>query len=115
MNPHDYVEVEFQNAKQQWRLSLKVMLQTWHWIACSWHLSDGLLCLFDLTTKIKGTARYPGSRFGELTFGGSPVIPISFIDAAFSSFAVWERKMTVSEFQERYYCAGVKPSTFLLN
>jgi hypothetical protein len=112
IDPNNVLEIVFQNSARQWRVSVSYSLQTWHSIACSWHPSDGLLCLIDLTIILKGSQKYPTSKFGALTLGKSSTIPNTFAHASVSSLAIWERKLTSSEFQSLYNCMGIMPRTY---
>jgi hypothetical protein len=111
LDPNNVLEIEFQN-KKQWRVSVSFSLQTWHSIACSWHPSDGLLCLIDLSSVLKGNQRYPESTYGPLTLGKSDTIPNTNAHASVSTLAIWERKLTSSEFQSLYTCMGIMPRKY---
>ena len=110
IDTNNVLEIVFQD-KNQWRVSVSFSLQTWHWIACSWHPSDGLLCLIDLGTVLKGTLGAPRSTFSSLTLGKDAAIPNTNGHASVSSLAIWERKLTSSEFQSLYNCMKIKPRT----
>ena len=103
------LEIEFQNSVLQWRVSAFITLQDWHHIGCSWHPIHGLTCLVDLSTMLKGNESIPLSRFGAFTLGMSTIVPKSFVNASFSNLAVWEKKLTSSDFQGLYHCAGLTP------
>ena len=106
------LEIEFQNSVRQWRISVSLTVKEWHYIGCSWHPEEGLICLINIKTVLKGTEGAPVSSFGPFTLGMSTTVPNSFAHASFSDLAVWDKKLTTSDFQSLYYCSGVKPCKY---